>query len=90
MLSIWVLFQSKHLLNSINLCYYLIIKLNSLPKFLTEYGIKFPLQDRKLVVRAPVVGHISKEVWVVKTIAGGELCGFRQNPKFNKLRRNKK
>ncbi len=33
-------------------------------------------QDRELVVRAPVVGHIPKGVWVEQSIAGGELCGF--------------
>jgi hypothetical protein len=30
-------------------------------------------QGVKLVVRATLIGHISKEVWVAKAIAGGEL-----------------
>jgi len=35
-------------------------------------------QGIKLVVRAPLVGHIGKPVWVAKAIAGGELYVYRK------------
>lgn len=32
-----------------------------------------PIKGVKLVVRATLIGHVSKEIWVAKAIAGGEL-----------------
>lgn len=38
--------------------------------------LKNLLQDKELVVRAPVAGHIGKPVWVAKAITGGEYLFF--------------
>jgi len=39
------------------------------------------IPSRKLVTRATRDSHASKGVWVLKGIAGGELCVFRQRHK---------
>ncbi|MDP1815201.1 MAG: hypothetical protein Q8K92_12195 [Leadbetterella sp.] len=39
-----------------------------------RYGNKAHYRTLSSSFRAPVVGHISKEMWVTQVIAGGELC----------------